>query len=795
MTSSNSTGNRLRRLDQGAAQHLRGDLDLITMMALRKEPQRRYGSPAELAADLQRYVEHEPVTAHAPSWRYRARKFFRRYRVESIAGILVLLAIVAGGTTASIGFRRASARAAELSEANDSLARKTTEAEANAQQARDNAARAEANAERAEDNAVRAEASARDATERKAEFDQLAGVVVHERAVAGIEELYPAWPDKIPAIEAWLEGDVKRLRELRPEIEKTLRKLRDRALPWTEEQQRADREGHGSYAEWQRLRDEVASLERAAAVRAGGELPPVELPEALRDADARTLNAFAWPRVAPQAEEREVFGEEFRALAAAERAVARAREAGDPELYQFLDTLAWALVATGQDARAQAVSQEAYDAAPTASKQDYEGYRLALAKELGRSEQVLRDRREQLQALDREVATRQTWAFADEQDGFLFRTLGELVEKLDALESTQVAEVREKLLRWADYLRSLQTDHDWLLAWARAAESIAANERYAAAPIARLRPQTGLWPIGENPETHLYEFYHLRSAWDGMSVPDTLAIPERDAEGRIPVGGETGIVFVLVPGGRFLMGAQNDHSAAPNFDSQASLDERPFEVRLDAFFLAAHEVTQGQWYRLTGQNPSYHRAGQRLSSLGRHLECQLTETNPVEQVSWAQCYDLFARHRLCLPTEAQWEFGCRGGTTTPWNCARDKLQFHANLADSSARPPLTSWECEPWNDSFIVHAPVGSFRPNAFGLYDVHGNVREWVLDAYVMDPPRQGDGLRGDPWSFVRVVFRGGGYADPARDARSSVRDAEPKTYHHLLTGVRAARMVTDDP
>ncbi|HET9361531.1 MAG TPA: hypothetical protein VFO58_17385, partial [Vicinamibacterales bacterium] len=87
-------------------------------------------------------------------------------------------------------------------------------------------------------------------------------------------------------------------------------------------------------------------------------------------------------------------------------------------------------------------------------------------------------------------------------------------------------------------------------------------------------------PIGENPVTHLWEFYEMRSSWDGVQDPRTILIPQHRGDGSIEVMGDTGIVFVLLPGGTFLLGAQRQNAVRPHFDPDARRDDPP-----------VHEVT------------------------------------------------------------------------------------------------------------------------------------------------------------------------------------------------------------
>jgi formylglycine-generating enzyme required for sulfatase activity len=110
--------------------------------------------------------------------------------------------------------------------------------------------------------------------------------------------------------------------------------------------------------------------------------------------------------------------------------------------------------------------------------------------------------------------------------------------------------------------------------------------------------------------------------------------------------------------------------------------------------------------------------------------------HPVENADWFMFRDLLQQHGLAFPLEAEWEYGCRGGSETPWYPGGNvwHLEGHANVLDERAAG--TSWggRPAPFDDGHKIHAPVGSFMFNGFGLHDVHGNVTEWCMDLHEPD-------------------------------------------------------------
>jgi formylglycine-generating enzyme required for sulfatase activity len=404
--------------------------------------------------------------------------------------------------------------------------------------------------------------------------------------------------------------------------------------------------------------------------------------------------------------------------------------------------------------------------------------------------------------LETGIAKRRTWKFADESQQFLHTTLSALLPELATFEAETVAGVRRRLT-WAERIEDLSLHHpNARISWEEAraalakADDVDASALYRTMPI-DLRPQIGLVPIGMNPVTKLWEFYDLRSACNLMAGEDpaSLEIPAHREDGSIEMKDGTGIVFVLIPGDTFLQGAQSDDPDAPNFDPGALPSEAPESVTLAPYFIARHELTKGQWFRITdGDEPSWHRRG----SAYDRSQSPIGWTHPVENVSWDDCALRLPRAGLALPTEAQWECAARGGTDTPWWTGRDAstLGGAENLLDQRAeRPQLqVGRRMGDIDDGYVGIAPVGVFRSNAFGLFDVHGNVSEWCADVYG-DPrltQRGGDGLRSQPvGDAAKRVYRGGSYVNIRSHARSARRCDGTSSYYFANLGVRPARVL----
>jgi len=318
--------------------------------------------------------------------------------------------------------------------------------------------------------------------------------------------------------------------------------------------------------------------------------------------------------------------------------------------------------------------------------------------------------------------------------------------------------------------------------WEEAIATIAESKEYFLDKGLTITPMQGLVPIGRDPHSGLFEFGHLESG----------SIAQRDDLGEPIINVETGIVFVLIPGGTFSMGAvkpSNELSEDdPNVDPYAEPDEGPVhEVTVAPFLLSKFELTQAQWLRLTGSNPSFYYPGK------EYCDKVINPLHPVEQVNWQESVRMLRRYEMRLPTEAEWEYAARAHTDTIWWMGNDQhdLDGVANLADETLgtlRIPF--FKIDEWmNDGYACHAPIGSYLPNPFGLKDLYGNVGEWCQDAYEINyssAPRDGSAFEsGD--NLLRIV-RGGTWSTDSTSCRSALRIGEFRSNRNANVGLRPA-------
>lgn len=613
------------------------------------------------------------------------------------------------------------------------------------------------------------------------------------------DEIWPAVPEKLPAMRAWMDR-AKALVDGLPGHLATLAEIRSRARPRTEEQVEADRRASPSFADWEKERARLTWLRRMlhedpwpdeAVVEA--ELAKEELPS-----DANGLNAITWPLVDPDLE-RVRYGSEVRALLLARRAVAVATDAERPGMR---NTLARAYFRCGRFEEALAEARRGEAESRGDDRKELAGSLEAFRESVewwdprsagSKYSEFRRDADElplRIAALEEKVNERRTWEFDDEEDTWWHAELSKLVSELRDFEdaergglfSTGVSDPKgwgvPRRAEFASTIRMRSVEGPD--ARARWKTALPASARYAGLTLA---PELGLLPIGEDPDSHLLEFAHLA----------TGDPPERGADGRLVLKEETGLVFVLLPGGTFRMGAQSVDPNEPNYDPKAAANEFPVrEISLEPYFLSKYEMTQAQWERCTGRNPSTY--NERTLSGGKYLSL----LHPVEQVSWSDATRVLSRLGLSLPTEAQWEYGARAGTSTPWwtGAEKESLRGAVNLRDtySAGHGLVATATTETWlDDGFTQHAPVGNFRANAFGLHDTAGNVWELCREPYGRYdlPVREGDGERIGTTTVSRMI-RGSSYYAGSGAARSSGRFDVTPDYKDFSIGLRPARALT---
>jgi formylglycine-generating enzyme required for sulfatase activity len=773
------------------------ELLAIIEKAMSRDVATRYRDMEALAADLRAYIEGRVVSAYETGSWAEAKKWVQRNKPLTAAAAAAVLALL-GGIAFSWNFALdADAQRRRADE--QRLEADAQRAIADAERGRTERANTALNEKVAELKAQSREQQLRGLAQELARFRAQC------RTTEGLARLgKPAWQWWLDEADRLLDGreeDVAQDIEWSPgrkDVQAKLAELRERALPWSDADKAKDIAAHPAQRkirqlELERFRklaelrnDVIAALRLPSAIaylehRLAARPWPSEsdvaakYAEQLADADSSALNSAAWQLVDPD----ESLPDAEQLVLACLLARRGVELAPNAESANVRDTLAWSLVRLGRGDEALAMSDSAIAVAGEKAdelRSSKERMQVELAKwnreSLAEREAELAELRRQLAALPsqesleqalpaKEAAvnaeyeprramlrseaenTRATWRFERSEDEWWHAQLAELETELAWLESMRAAAHEANRSERAQRL------------WAEAIEGISLAPKYAGQrwPSGeRLTPQAGLLPLGENPATGLWEFVHLQSGTEPVLGADGRV--QRSPEGHLTLTPETGMVLVLLPGGRV---PKADSAKQNQQDWITSVDLAPF-------FLSKYELTAEQWDRLSLRRGCSYTDGKSLT--------------PANTISWDDITLMWPRELgWCdFPSEMQWEYGCRAGTTSTWWTGEDEavLNSEANLGDDIA--------------------PTGGLRANAFGLHNVHGNVWEWCGDTYRANArARVGDGLRDDGVaSSASRSGRGGTWDYSPGYAGSALRYSVTPEDRSRFSGLRPSRRIT---
>ena len=368
----------------------------------------------------------------------------------------------------------------------------------------------------------------------------------------------------------------------------------------------------------------------------------------------------------------------------------------------------------------------------------------------------------QLADIETRAGGYRTAAAADETAELVRAELSETLERLVRLRGLRPRVTRA--LADAASLRE-RTVVAYADDWRAAIGAIKGSPHYGGIEI---RPQVGLVPLGEN-EQGLWDFWVILSG----------ERPPTDGPGTA----ESGVVLALIPGGSFVMGTMPEE---PGHEHNEFAHTRFVEP----FLMSKYELTQAQYERVNGDNPSQYPPGT------ERLQVVTTTSHPVENISWYRARSTCERLDLRLPHEHEWEYAAKAGETAAfhWGDEPASLEGHENVADAStaqlaSKAGRSILGMATWDDGYPLHAPVGAHDPNRFGLYDIFGNVGEWTESRHHRDYG-QADAPVPSSASDLRVrIARGGNHGAGPFFSRAAQRQPQNPEFVSFIIGIRPAR------
>jgi eukaryotic-like serine/threonine-protein kinase len=244
------------------------------------------------------------------------------------------------------------------------------------------------------------------------------------------------------------------------------------------------------------------------------------------------------------------------------------------------------------------------------------------------------------------------------------------------------------------------------------------------------------------------------------------------------------MVMVKISGGEFMMGSiTNEEGKYNNEEGKYYNGSYQHQVRVPEFYIGQTLITQAQWQQLLGHNPSHFTEEGKL---------------PVEKVSWLDtqefCQKLFQKtqRKYRLPSEAEWEYACRAGTITPFYFGEtinsEVANYRAQDREIQGKTYTGKYGKGKLGKFREKTTSVGDFPPNAFGLYDMHGNVWEWCLDHWYQNylgAPSDGS-ARLSKNDKANRLLRGGSWNNHPNDCRSATRSNATPDRSSLIIGFR---------